>query len=183
MSISSNGKSTSGSTITVSSEATVSIACTIKDSSTLILPDKENNPTIKDSSTLILPDKENNPLPKIDYSKLEDPQNVVDKNFKLLNKAKLPTLAVRLAKEAYFGPDIMIRCTVRGVGSHHALPQPELTKLKKFLCDLSLPRLIDRRVEFEEIWKLCINSIGQACKQYRIDAAAAASGGGKKATK
>ena len=36
-------------------------------------------------------------------------------------------MAVRLAKE---GPDIMIRLTVRGVGSFHALPQTELDRLR-----------------------------------------------------
>ena len=63
----------------------------------------------------------------------------------------------------------MIQCTVRGVGSHHALPKAELTKLKKFLFDIALPRLVDRRVQFEEVWKNCVKSIGQACKQYCID--------------
>ena len=92
----------------------------------------------------------------------------------LFNTAKLPILAVQLAKEVYFGPNIMIQCTVRGVGSHHALPKAELTKLKKFLFDIALPRLVDRRVQFEEVWKNYVKLIGQACKQYCIDAAAAA---------
>ena len=70
----------------------------------------------------------------------------------------------------------MIHCTVRGVGSHHALPRAELDKLKRFLYNLALPKLIYRRVEFEEASKNCTNSIGQACKQYRIDTAAEASG-------
>lgn len=126
--------------------------------------------TSSDASCLIVPDKENTPLPEIDYMKLIDPQDVVDKNPNLLTKTKLPTLAVRLAKEAYFGPDIMIHCTVRGVGSFHALPRAELDKLKMFLYKLALPRFIDRRIDFEEVWKLCINSIGQACKNYRIAA-------------
>ena len=142
------------------------------------ISDVSGNST-KDTPDIIVPDKENHPLPNIDRSKLVDPQDVIDKNFKLLNKAKLPTLAVRLAKEAFFGPEIMIKCTVRGVGSHHALPKTELSKLKNLLCDLALPRLVDRRVEFEEIWKNCVNAIGQACKQYRIDAAAAVSGKSK----
>ena len=67
----------------------------------------------------------------------------------------------------------MIRCTVRGLESHHTLPRTELDNLKKFLSNIALPRLVDRRVEFD-IWKICTNSIGQACKQYRIDAAAEA---------
>ena len=56
---------------------------------------------------------------------------VTDKNFKLLTKAKLPKLPVRLAKEAYFDPDIIIQCTVRGLGSHHAFPCTELDNLEK----------------------------------------------------
>ena len=48
-----------------------------------------------EAAGLILPDKENNPLPTVDHGKLADPQDVVDRNFKLLSKAKLPTLAVR----------------------------------------------------------------------------------------
>ena len=153
--------------------------------STTTLPDKSmptlssctslSSITSSDAPCLITSDKENNPLPNIDHTKLIDPQEVVDRNPRLLNKAKLPTLAVRLGKEAYFGPEIMILCTVRGVGSFHALPRTELDKLKSFLCKLALPRFIDRRVEFEEVWKSCINSIGQACKNYRIEAAAAAS--------
>ena len=107
--------------------------------------------TSPDAASLIVPDKENNPLSKIDCTKLIDPQDVVDKNPKLLNKAKLPTLAVRLVKELYFGPNIMIRCTVRGVGSFHALPRTELDRLKKYLHNLALPRFINRKVDFEEI--------------------------------
>ena len=52
----------------------------------------------------------------------------------------------------------MIRCTVRGVGSFHALPRAELDKLKMFLYKLALPRFIDRRIDFEEVWKLCLIS-------------------------
>lgn len=125
----------------------------------------------KNSASLIVSDKENSQLPEINQTKLIDPQEVVDKNIAFLNKTKLPTLAVRLARESYFGPEVMIRCTVRGVGSYHALPREQLNKLKKFLQDLALPRLVDRKVEFEELWKLCVISIGQACKQYRIAAA------------
>ena len=48
------------------------------------------------NSNEIISDKENNPLPVIDYAKLANPQDVVEKNYryKLLTKAKLPKLAV-----------------------------------------------------------------------------------------
>ena len=38
--------------------------------------------------------------------KLIDPQDVVDKSSRLLNETKLLRLAVRLAKEAYFGDSL-----------------------------------------------------------------------------
>lgn len=66
----------------------------------------------------------------------------------------------------------MIRLTVRGVGSFHALPQTELDRLKKLLHKLALPQFIDWRIDFKEVWKLCVNSIGQASKNYCIVAAA-----------
>lgn len=151
----------------------VSAKCTSLSASTSSLSSDKTSP---DETSVIVPSKENNPLPHINHEKMSDPQDVVDRNSKLLSKNKLPTLAVRLAKESYFGPEIMIRCTIRGIGSHHALPCIELDQLKKFLCSLALPRFVKRNVEFEEVWKLCINAIGQACKQYRIDAAATAAG-------
>ena len=71
----------------------------------------------------IMAAKENNPLPLIDLDKMLRPQHVVDKYPKLLTASKLPTLAVCLAKQAYFGKQVMICYTVRGTGKFHALPQ------------------------------------------------------------
>ena len=81
-----------------------------------------------------------------------------------MTSAKLPTLAVWLSKEAYFGKAIIALCTVRGTGSFHALPGEELSKLKMLLFQQSHPRLIGNRVEFENTWTACVEAIGQACK-------------------
>ena len=91
----------------------------------------------------------------------------MEKYPKLLAPSKIPTLAVRLSKEAYFGKEIMTRCTVRGTGTYHALPDKELNELKMFLLELCHPRLTGTRVEFENLWKACLESVGQACKGLR----------------
>ena len=72
------------------------------------------------------------PLPEIDYEKLSSPEEIVNKHSKLLKVSKIPTLAVKLAKGSFFGNNIMVSCTVRGLGSYHALPQGQLKKLKSF---------------------------------------------------
>lgn len=122
---------------------------------------KSNKPAIN------LACKENNPLPEIDYASLISPQEVVEKHPKLLKASKIPTLAVKLAREAYFGPSVMKHCTVRGTSGLHALPEKGLCDLKLFLKKLSLPRFVSNNIDFESIWKSCIESIGQACKNYR----------------
>ncbi|XP_065892247.1 uncharacterized protein [Dysidea avara] len=74
--------------------------------------------------------KEEKPLPPINKIQLQQPETVVEKYPKLLNITKIPTLSVRLAKESFFGKEIMKLCTVRGTGSLHPLPVAELTQLK-----------------------------------------------------
>ena len=107
------------------------------------------------------------PLPQINKFKLSSPEDVVKMHPKLVKLSKIPTLSVKLAKEAYFGKDIMAVCTVRGLGNYHALPETELKELKMYLRRLCIPRLVTNHVEFEQTWKVCTESIGQACKALR----------------
>ena len=111
--------------------------------------------------------KEEKPLPPINKIQLQQPETVVEKYPKLLNITKIPTLSVRLAKESFFGKEIMKLCTVRGTGSLHPLPVAELTQLKQFLMNICVPRLTPTKIEFESLWKSCTESIGQACKSLR----------------
>ena len=111
--------------------------------------------------------KESNPLPSIDRSKLLYPENVVEKYPQFLVRSKLPTLAVKLCKESYFGKEIMLKCTVKGTGQYHALPEATMKDLKIFMTDLCVPRHTATKLEFEVTWKACIESIGQACKTLR----------------
>ena len=122
--------------------------------------------TMKSKPAATLASKEN-VLPEIDYGSLISPEQVVEKYPRLLKTSKIPTLAVKLAREAYFGPSIMMKCTVRGTSGLPALPEKQLTNLKQFLYKLSVPRFVSSKVEFENVWKSSIESVGQACKNYR----------------
>ena len=115
----------------------------------------------------LLDNKKANPLPQINKESLLKPEDVVEKYSQFLTFSKIPTLAVRLAKESYFGKSIMARCTVRGAGKFHALPEKELKDMKFFLMKICVPRYTSSHTEFEVLWKNCTEAIGQACKSMR----------------
>ena len=112
-------------------------------------------------------EKKAQPLPKINKDTLSHPDQIVDKYPQFLCRSKLPTLAVKLCRESYFGPEIMCLCTVRGTGRLHALPEGTLIEMKHFIMGLSVPRFTPTKVEFEAAWKACLESVGQACKSLR----------------
>ena len=93
-----------------------------------------------------------------------NPDLVVEKYYKLKIPSKMSTLAVKLARESFFGDELMAKCTVKGTREFGPLPEAELLKLKWFLSQL-FP--IYAKHDFEEAWKSCVNSIGQACKNLR----------------
>ena len=127
--------------------------------------------TSSDNSILdtLSANKKENPLPPINKAALLKPEDVVEKYTRFLSISKIPTLAVRLAKESYFGKPIMALCTVRAAGKFHALPERELKELKAFMKKLCIPSLTPTQVQFEMVWKNAIESTGQACKSLRCD--------------
>lgn len=132
-------------------------------------PTSSSTSTVKPSQLLkkLIEKKEANPLPTIDRSKLLPPEDVVNKYSQFLYRSKLPTLAVKLCKESFFGKNVMSLCTVKGTGQHHALPETGMKALKLFMTELCVPRHTPTRLEFESSWKSCIEAIGQACKALR----------------
>ena len=68
------------------------------------------------------------PSCSIDKSSLMPPEDVVRKYPKLKGESKAGKLAVKLAKEAFFGDKILIQCTVSGCRDLPALPMQELTE-------------------------------------------------------
>ena len=76
----------------------------------------------------------------------------------------MSTLSVKLARESFFGDDLMAKCTVKGTREHGALPEANLLKLKWYLSQL-FPTFTKH--DFEDAWSVCQYSIGQACKNLR----------------
>lgn len=101
-------------------------------------------------------------------STLSPPFVVVEKYPMLKCMSRMPTLAVKLARESFFGKNMMVKCTVQGCREHPPLPPETLSKLKTFLSHLFVEKCT--KPEFEGKWKICLNSIGQACKALRLAA-------------
>ena len=106
------------------------------------------------------------PSSEIKRSNLTSVTNVLLKYPKLRGDSKAGTLAVKLAREALFGDDVLIRCTTFGNREHPALPVAELNQLKDKLFQL-FPQYWPNPVEFEPLWRTCGEAVGQVCKRLR----------------
>ena len=71
-----------------------------------------------------------------------------------------------LAKECFFGQDVMLQCTAKGYGDKPGLPIIELMELKEEMRRL-YPHFLHSTVEFEEKWVKISESLSQACKRLR----------------
>ena len=106
------------------------------------------------------------PSSAIDRSSLTAVDVILSKFSKLRCESKVGTLAVKLAKEALFRDKVLIKCTVMGERGLPGLPAAELMELKKILFR-EFPHLWASRHEFEALWKVSVDSLGQACKRLR----------------
>ena len=106
------------------------------------------------------------PSEEVPKDKLATPQAVLQKYRKLRGDALAGSLAVKLAREAYFGQDVMRKCTVRGSRGLPGLPSTELCQLKQTIFSV-FPQYWPNPVEFEPVWVKCSAAIGQACKAIR----------------
>jgi len=91
---------------------------------------------------------------------------VLSKYPKLRCESKIATLAVKLAKEAIFGDKILVQCTVVGERTLPGLPVKEVNKLKIVLFR-QFPQYWKAKHEFESVWKIIVDCVGQACKRLR----------------
>ena len=85
---------------------------------------------------------------------------------KLVVANEMPTLAMKLAREAHFGDEVMAQCTVMRYRDYPRLPSDELCSLKETIFR-QFPALWKDPVEFESVWVACVDTIGQACKRFR----------------
>ena len=91
-------------------------------------------------------------------------KEIIDRNPKLVCESKVSTLALKLARESFFGEDVMVQCTVAGDRELPALPGHELELLKNQVLTL-FPAYWNSLHEFEPVWTKCTAAIGQACKR------------------
>ena len=93
--------------------------------------------------------------------------DVVKENAELLRyEGKMGTMAGILAKEAFFGEDVMLQCTAKGYGDKPGLPGAELLQLKDQMQKL-YPHFMHSPAEFEEKWVKICDALSQACKRLR----------------
>ena len=109
------------------------------------------------------------PSSAINKGELLQATTVFRKYPALLCESKIGTLATKLAREAFFGDDVLIKCTVVGERDYPGLPAEELHQLKHAIF-MHFPQYWNSQQEFKPIWKKCTDSIGQACKRLRSNA-------------
>ena len=81
-------------------------------------------------------------------------------------EGKAGELACKLAREAFFGEEVMVRCTAAGYGDRPGLPQAELLELKEVIRKHS-PQYWASPHEFEILWSKCLEAISQCCKRLK----------------
>ena len=106
----------------------------------------------------------NNALPSSAIRKdtLLSVEDVLKKYPKLKYESKAGALACKLAKEAIFGSDVMKQCTPVGNRELPGLPEEELKILKKTMF-ARFPQYWSNKVEFEPVWKRCLEPVQQCC--------------------
>lgn len=112
--------------------------------------------------------KASNALPSsaVNKDKLKPAALVIQQHPKLRVEGKAGTLAVKLAREAFFGDDVLAQCTPGGSRELPALPCVELNLLKEKMWE-QFSQYWSNPVEFETVWSVCFNAVGQACKRLR----------------
>ena len=89
-------------------------------------------------------------------SQLKSAADVIGASSKLLlSVAKSGPLDVKLARESYFGEDVMLVSTVSG------LPKDKMKDIKARLYEVYG---FDNLVEFEPLWQKCLIAIGKGCQ-------------------
>ena len=106
------------------------------------------------------------PSSTINKQKLKSASDVILKYPKLRSPSSVGTLAAKLAREAFFGEQVLAKCTVAGDRDLPGPPVQELQQLKQTLL-AQFPEYWRSRYEFEPFWKTSSDSIWQLCKRLR----------------
>ena len=98
--------------------------------------------------------------------KLAPPDDIAAANAKLVKPSKAATFSVKLARESFFGDDVLAQCTTLGCREYPGLPHAELQELKEYIFS-RLTVYWGNPTEFETLWGECVGAIGQACARAR----------------
>ena len=144
-------------------------------------PDLMFHPSAADRGHLVqpsLPDVQCIPIPTVISKYQELPSHEINRtglkpisevlqSYPMLQtESKIGVLAVKLARQAFFGDETMKKCTPRGWQDLPALPQSELNTLKVTLYK-QFPRYWNCPEEYEKKWVVAQEAIVQACKRLR----------------
>ena len=123
---------------------------------------KSHTPTIRGNllKKEVLSDKQTD-----NKTVLLSPEAIIARYPRLLTLSKIGTLSVKLAKESYFGIELMSTCTVYGCRGKPALPKEILMKMKSFL--LQYFNCTKCPEDFEVHWRYCVDAINHACNSMR----------------
>ena len=102
---------------------------------------------------------------EIDKTQLKRVPDVLQKYKELRTECKITLLAVKLAREAFFGDGILKRCTPRGWNELPALPQAELYQLKATLFH-QFPRFWTCPEEFKHKWTAAKSQLHKRAKDF-----------------
>ena len=137
-------------------------------------PQQQNIPPVAEapmttkvaSISPLMPSVKELPASEICKENLLPVKGVLAKYNSLHFDSKIGILAVKLAREAYFGDHVLMRCTPKGRQQFPALPQVELNHLKATLFEL-FPTYWQRPEGFDSFWTSAQEAISQACKRIR----------------
>lgn len=91
---------------------------------------------------------------------------ILQKHPDLHTQAKMGALAVKLAREALVGDEVLKLCTHRGWQDLPALPQGQLIAMKTVLWN-QFPQYWTCPEAFERKWVMVQDAVTQACKRLR----------------
>ena len=103
---------------------------------------------------------------EVDRRKLKSVEEVLQSNAHIRFESKISLLTIKLAREAYFGDDVLRRCTPRGWQNMPALPHRDLNELKMTVFQL-FPSYWTKSECFEKTWMTAQEALAQACKRLR----------------
>ena len=87
---------------------------------------------------------------------------------KLRSPSNTGTLAVKVVREAYFGEDLLAKCTVCGDRGHPGLPIVELQQLKQINISLSFPSIGDLLMSLSRFGVLPPHQLASCARDFVI---------------